>query len=273
MYDAKEAAGETVTIGMRKGDQLANGSKDIPCEHNIRHNGTMYATANMVRARACGKLVLGDKANPQTTFHLNEGHVTDMCEIGGDLQSQRDVHYEVKVPSALTKTRQAGQGSAAHGGCCASLGHKFGFGNTLDQTLLKVLGCKERGHKSQGPLVHATGKGWVKEHKGQYYDALHVKNGIVKICLVESQGGIAPPTKRIIFNFAKEVGSPSAVDRTDYGTASGSARGFVQHHSQQLSRAAVSGDAQNINNAARNMRVAHSFMTGLNAPPPCARAF
>ena len=80
-------------------------------------------------------------------------------------------------------------------------------------------------------------------------------------------------TKRIIHNFAKEVGSPSAVDRTDYGTASGSARGFVQHHSQQLSRAAVCGDAQNINNAARNMRVAHSFMTGLNAPPPCARAF
>ena len=100
-----------------------------------------------------------------------------------------------KSKRVLTKTRQAGQGSAAHGGCCASLGHKFGFGGTLDQTLLKVLGCKERGHKSQGPLVHATGKGWVKEHKGQYYDALHVKNGIVKICLVESQGGIAPPTK------------------------------------------------------------------------------
>ena len=150
------------------------------------------------------------------------------------------------------------------------------------------MGAKSAATSHKGPLVHATGKGWVKEHKGQYYDALHVKNGIVKICLVESQGGIAPPTKRIIFNFAKEVGSPSAVDRTDYGTASGSARGFAQHHhsqkkkenaregwhhSQQLSRAAVSGDAQNINNAARNMRVAHSFMTGLNAPPPCARAF
>ena len=66
VYDAKEAAGETVTIGMRKGDQLANGSKNIPCEHNIRHHGTVYAAANMVRARACGKLVLGDKANPQT---------------------------------------------------------------------------------------------------------------------------------------------------------------------------------------------------------------
>ena len=64
--------------------------------------------------------------------------------------------------------------------------------------------------------------------------------------------------KRIIFNFAKEVGSPSAVDRTDYGTASGSARGFAQHHSQQLSRAAVCGDAQNINNADRNMCVSRT---------------
>ena len=102
--------------------------------------------------------------------------------------------------------------------------------------MLKVLGCKERGHKSQGPLVHATGKGWVKEHKGQYYDALHVKNGIVKICLVESQGGIAPPTKRIIFNFAKEVGSPSAVDRTDYGTAS-AAPGALSSTTRNSSRA------------------------------------
>ena len=71
-------------------------------------------------------------------------------------------------------------------------------------------------------------------------------------------------TKRIIHNFAKEVGSPSAVDRTDYGTASGSARGFVQHHSQQLSRAAVCGDAQNINNAARNM----SLVSGVRKAEP-----
>ena len=66
---------------------------------------------------------------------------------------------------------------------------------------------------------------------------------------------------------------PSGLPETLVQANSGSARGFAQHHSQQLSRAAVCGDAQNINNAARNMRVAHSFMTGLNAPPPCARAF
>ena len=39
--------------------------------------------------------------------------------------------------------------------------------------------------------------------------------------------------------------------------------------------AAVCGDAQHTSttNAARTMRVAPSFMTGLNVPPPCARAF
>ena len=55
------------------------------------------------------ELVLGDKANPQTTFHLNEGHVTDMCEIGGDLQSQRDVHYEVKVPAPSQRRGKLGR--------------------------------------------------------------------------------------------------------------------------------------------------------------------
>ena len=126
----------------------------------------------------------------------------------------------------------------------------------------------------KGPLVHATGKGLGQRAQGTLLRrAPRTESSKFVSSNLESQGGIAPPTKRIIFNFAKEVGSPSAVDRTDYGTASGSARGFAQHHSQQLSRAAVCGDAQNINNAARNMRVAHSFMTGLNVPPPCARAF
>ena len=32
-------------------------------------------------------------------------------DLARDLQSQRDVHYEVKVPSALTKT----QGHSKHG--------------------------------------------------------------------------------------------------------------------------------------------------------------
>ena len=53
----------------------------------------------------------------------------------------------------------------------------------LTKPCSRFLGAKSAAtsHRGQGPLVHATGKGWVKEHKGQYYDALHVKNGIVKI--------------------------------------------------------------------------------------------
>ena len=91
-------------------------------------------------------------------------------------------------------------------------------------------------------------------------DALHEKLGIVKISLVESQGGIAPPTKRIIRQTSPKrsaARAPSTSPTTAQPPAAASARGFAQHHSQQLSRAGVSGDAQNINNAARNMRVAH----------------
>mmetsp|Transcript_36867 Transcript_36867/g.113092 ORF Transcript_36867/g.113092 Transcript_36867/m.113092 type:complete len:147 (-) Transcript_36867:1111-1551(-) len=43
-------------------------------------------------------------------------------------------------------------------------------------------------------------------------------------------------------------------DRTVYGAASASASSFVVHHTQQISMAAVAGDADNINKQARKMR-------------------
>ena len=43
-------------------------------------------------------------------------------------------------------------------------------------------------------------------------------------------------------------------DRTVYGAASASASSFVVHHTQQISMAAVAGDAENINKQARKMR-------------------
>ena len=63
----------------------------------------------------------------------------------------------------------------------ASVGHLYGFGNTLDKALTAVVGCKERGRQVDGPLDHSTGKGmgqrpcvwrrmgreeWVKEVDG-----------------------------------------------------------------------------------------------------------
>ena len=66
-------------------------------------------------------------------------------------------------------------------------------------------------------------------------------------------GGIAPPTKQLLHVFAKEAAG-SKTDRTEYGAASASASSFVVHHTQQISMAAVAGDAENINKQARNGR-------------------
>ena len=151
----------------------------------------------------------------------------------------------------------------------ASVGHLYGFGNTLDKALTAVVGCKERGRQVDGPLDHSTGKGWVKDHaygKGwvktdtgwkwmgaQYYDAKWVKKAITRLVLVETLGGIAPPTKQFLHVFAKEAAGINT-DRTVYGAASASASSFVVHHTQQISMAAVAGDAENINKQARKMR-------------------
>ena len=59
---------------------------------------------------------------------------------------------------------------------------------------------------------HAYGDGWVKKNAGwkwtgaQYYDAKWVKKAITRLVLVETLGGIAPPTKQFLHVFAnKEV--------------------------------------------------------------------
>ena len=138
----------------------------------------------------------------------------------------------------------------------ASVGHLYGFGNTLDKALTAVVGCKERGRQVDGPLDHSTGKGWVKDHAygdgwvemngsrkwtgAQYYDAKWVKKAITRLVLVETLGGIAPPTKQFLHVFAKEAAG-SKTDRTEYGAASASASSFVVHHTQQISMAGGGG--------------------------------
>ena len=87
----------------------------------------------------------------------------------------------------------------------------------------------------------------------QYYDAKWVKKAITRLVLVETLGGIAPPTKQFLHVFAKEAAGTNT-DRTVYGAASASASSFVVHHTQQISKAAVAGDADNINKQARNRR-------------------
>ena len=80
------------------------------------------------------------------------------------LQSVRDLVLRKYVPGSWEK-----------GGNVASVGHLYGFGNTLDKALTAVVGCKERGRQVDGPLDHSTGKGWVKDHA--YGDGWVEKNG------------------------------------------------------------------------------------------------
>ena len=96
----------------------------------------------------------------------------------------------------------------------------------------------------------------------QYSDAKWVKKAITRLVLVETLGGIAPPTKQFLHVFAKEAAGTNS-DRTVYGAASASASSFVVHHTQQISMAAVAGDAENINKPARNTRT-----NWLNSPVP-----
>ena len=107
-FDALEARGETVD---RKGDGLANGG-----EYNRRHNAVVRAIYDMVAAVAVGPVILGDKEDPSKTDMINVGHVIDVAEIGGDDEGGGDVGLEVKAPSPLAASYQAGNGSKEQGG-------------------------------------------------------------------------------------------------------------------------------------------------------------
>jgi len=58
----------------------------------------LQAAQNAIRARSVGSIILGDKEKPEVTRHLNDTSacVTDICELGGDFATMRDVHYEAK---------------------------------------------------------------------------------------------------------------------------------------------------------------------------------
>ena len=51
---------------------------------------------------------------------------------------------------------------------------------------------EDLGRQRDGPLNHGTGKGWVKQAKGHYHDALYVKKSRVVVWLLETTGGICP---------------------------------------------------------------------------------
>ena len=113
--------------------------------------------------------------------------------------------------------------------------------STLERASRQVLGVAARGKKSQGPLNHWSGKGWVQGFKGDYYDAIHVKHLLVVLLLVETFGGLAPSTRSALGAFARRAKGHGKVDRTKYGKARRSTTSFYTHWSQRLAKAAAIG--------------------------------
>ena len=210
----------------------------------------------METAAAVGPVVLGDKTDRNKTAELNETHTLDVAEIGGDEETGGDVLIETKVPSSLTKTWSAGQGSKSGGGKPAKVGHLYAFGNTEEPYRVLVLGCKQRGHPGDGPLNHRTNRGYVKKVAGQYADALSKGSRVVPF-IVESLGGISPHARAYIGFLARRVRRNGARDSTKYGRSRTSARAFFTHHTQRVSLAAQRGNVQAIRAGIRGAKGAH----------------
>ena len=243
-----EADGLFDDVYDKLGDKFSNNG-----EYNRRHHGVLYKTRDAMAAVAVGSIVQGDKAEPEKVSYINEGKTVDIAEVGGDEVTGGDVCVDTKVPSPLTKTRTAGLGSVQNGGNPASVGHIYAFGNTEELLRIKVLGCRRRGRRRQGPFNHSTGKGWVKEVKGDYADALSKGSRVIP-GVVETMGGVVPHLRAYLRYLARRARHAGGLDGTVYGSSRTSASSFYSHHIQRIGLAAQLGDARGIRRAIRERK-------------------
>ena len=90
--------------------------------------------------------------------------------------------------------------------------------------------------------------------KGQYHDALFVKRNVVVPFIVEAYGGISPHALAYMRYLARRATGKNATDRTRYGATRASTKSFLQHHMQQVSKAAVIYDAMAIRKQITGMK-------------------
>ena len=95
-------------------------------------------------------------------------------------------------------------------------------------------------------MCHKSGKGYVEEQKGAYYDALRCKKSRVIPFIVETLGGITPHAVAYVGQLARRADGRGARDSTKYGTSRTSARSYFRHHIQRIAMAAKLGDANAI---------------------------
>ena len=119
------------------------------------------------------------------------------------------------------------------------------FGATEEGLHRTVLGCAQRGAPRDGPFDHDTGKGHVPFHKGDYYDARHVKRNQVVPLIVEALGGIGRRGARCLRFLARRAKDRKrGRDGTRYSRFHPA--NFLAHHLAKIVTAAVYSDALHI---------------------------
>ena len=155
---------------------------DLACnsgEHSTRHHATNRAWRDACAAVAIGAVILGDKEKADEYKQYNADHVADIVQPGASAW-HTDWLGETKVASPLCTSHSA----HARAGVVQNVGPLFAFGDTEEP-------LRERDRPADPPFDHNTGKGHVAFHKGDYYDAIYIKNNHVVPLIVEVFGDIA----------------------------------------------------------------------------------
>jgi len=232
---AARAANDDLAAAGEEPDWLG----DAACnsgEHTTRHHATNRAWRDALAAVATGTVLLGDKQEAEKYKQYNADHVPDIVQVGASAWGT-DWLGETKVPSSLTA-------HAPEPGCLA-MGHLVGLGSTEEGLHRVILGCRQRGAAGERPLDHATGEGRVPFHKGDYYDARHVKRNQVVPLIVEALGGIGRRGARCLRFLARRAKDRKrGRDGTHYSRFHPS--NFLAHHLARIVTAAVFSDAEHV---------------------------
>ena len=96
------------------------------------------------------------------------------------------------------------------------------------------------------------GHGWVKQHDGDYADAISKKHGAILLGS-ESTGALFTPLVFLLRLLHKASNAPGSQDSTIYGAGHASPRQFYGHHTAAISASIVCADAQVIQNTAAHL--------------------
>ena len=212
------------------GDVLMGESRT---DQSLPHDESLRVWHDATQAVATGSVVLGDKEQPEVYAIYNEGPdscVVDLAEAGlghggADLCVEHKVWGELVAPGASSEYETTHRGDT------------HAFGNTEERAIRKVLGVKARAGERRWDSTE--GAGAVREHRGQYHDAIVNKRNTVVLTLHNLWGGFAPgAVKRLLALEARA----EHTDRTQYEHWSASA--YVSYWTQRISASIVKADAR-----------------------------